>query len=332
MLSGSVLVDPPLVNLIDRVPEAQRYSYVFEFNAQVLDHALVNQGMVGSVVGITYARGNADARRRVEEDNPDSALFASDHDGFVVYLSAPGRPAPGDPDGPGGPGGGREPEADLDLDAESQVVSASEVRYRINVENAGPDTATNVVVTSSFSGTTVSIEAMTSGCGEDPDGVPECNLGDIAAGDSASFTIDVDTGGASESSLTYNGSAGSDTTDPAPRDDDVSVVQPLGPPNAPTDLVATAISSTEIELRWQDHSRVETGFDVFLQGPGRLEAAVDRFRSREQDISGRRRLGAKRHVQLRGRGAERAAPLRAGRRRRPRPRGTRRTCASMRKA
>ena len=265
VLSGSVLVDPPLVNLIDRVPEAQRYSYVFENNAQVLDHALVNQGMVGSVVGITYARGNADARRRVEEDNPDSALFASDHDGFVVFLSAPGRPAPVAPDGPGG---GREPEADLDLDAESQVVSASEVRYRINVENAGPDTATNVVVTSSFSGTTVSVAAMTSGCDEDPDGVPECNLGDIAAGDSASFTIDVDTGGASETSLRYSGAAGSDTTDPAPRDDDVSVVQPLGPPNAPTDLVATAISSTEIELRWQDNSRVETGFDVFLQGPG----------------------------------------------------------------
>ena len=237
-------------------------------NAQVLDHALVNQGMVGSVVGITYARGNADARRRVEEDNPDSALFASDHDGFVVYLSAPGRPAPVAPGDPDGPGGGREPEADLDLDAESQVVSASEVRYRINVENAGPDTARNVVVTSSFSGAAVSVAATTSGCGEDPDGVPECNLGDIAAGDSASFTIDVDTGGASESSLRYNGSAGSDTTDPAPRDDDVSVVQPLGPPNAPTDLAATAISSTEIELRWQDHSRVETGFDVFLQGPG----------------------------------------------------------------
>ena len=268
VLSGPVLVDPPLVNLIDRVPEAQRYSYVFEFNAQVLDHALVNQGMVGSVVGITYARGNADARRRVEEDNPDSALFASDHDGFVVYLSAPGRPAPVAPGGPDGPGGGREPEADLDLDAESQVVSASKVRYNVNVENAGPDTATNVVVTSSFSGAAVSVAATTSGCDEDPDGVPECNLGDIAAGDSASFTIDVDTGGASETSLRYSGAAGSDTLDPAPRDDGVNVSQPLGPPNVPTDLVATAISSTEIELRWQDHSRVETGFDVFLQGPG----------------------------------------------------------------
>ena len=81
LLSGDVLVDPPLVNLIDRVPAAQRYSYAFPSNrqhtAQVLDHALVNQEMLGSVVGITYARGNADARRRAEEDNPDSALFAS---------------------------------------------------------------------------------------------------------------------------------------------------------------------------------------------------------------------------------------------------------------
>ena len=204
----------------------------------------------------------------VEEDNPDSVLYASDHDGFVVYLSAPGRPAPVAPGGPDGPGGGREPEADLDLDAESQVVSASKVRYSVNVENAGPDTARNVVVTSSFSGAAVSVAATTSGCDEDPDGVPECNLGDIAAGDSASFTIDVDTGGASETSLRYSGAAGSDTLDPAPRDDGVNVSQPLGPPNVPTDLVATAISSTEIELRWQDHSRVETGFDVFLQGPG----------------------------------------------------------------
>ena len=201
-------------------------------------------------------------------DNPDSALFASDHDGFVVFLSAPGRPAPVAPGDPDGPGGGREPEADLDLDAESQVVSASTVRYSVSVENAGPDTARDVVVTSSFTGRVASVVATTSGCDEDPDGVPDCALGDIAAGDSASFTIDVDTGGASETSLRYSGSAGSDTMDPAPRDDDVTVVQPLGPPNAPSDLVATAISSTAVELRWDDNSRAETGFDVYLQGPG----------------------------------------------------------------
>ncbi len=261
LLSGSVLVDPNLINLIERVPAAQRYSYYFDNNAQLLDHALVNEEMAGSVVDIQYARGNVDARAAHRTD-PDTPLGASDHDGFVVYLSAPRRPAPGDS------GGGGEAVADLDLDAESQVVSASRIRFNVEVENAGPDTARDVVVTSSFSGAAVSMKASTSGCGEDPDGVPECSLGDIAAGDAASFTIDVDTGGARETSLGYSGSAGSDASDPSPRDDDVRMVQPLGPPNAPTDLVAAAIGSTEIELRWQDNSRAETEFDVFLQGPG----------------------------------------------------------------
>ena len=268
--SGPDLVDPNLKNLIVDVAEAERYSYIFRGNLQALDHALANAEMQTSVVEMVFARGNADAPEG-EEENADSALYASDHDGFVVFLSAPGRSAPppllGPPDAGGG-GGGEPPMADLDLDAESQVVSASTVRYSVNVENAGPDIARNVVVTSAFSGATVSVAATTSGCDEDPDGVPECNLGDIAAGDSASFTIDVDTGGASETSLRYSGSIASDTSDPASRDDEVDVSQPLGPPNAPTDLAATAISSTEIELRWRDNSSVETGFDVFLQGPG----------------------------------------------------------------
>ena len=268
--SGPDLVDPNLKNLIVDVAEAERYSYIFGGNLQALDHALANAEMQTSVVEMVFARGNADAPKGEGGERGLGSILAPTTTASwctcrhrdvqrrslqAIQMRSGRRPV-------------RTGEADLDLDAESQVVSASEVRYRINVENAGPDTATNVVVTSSFSGAAVSVAATTSGCGEDPDGVPECNLGDIAAGDSASFTIDVDTGGASESSLRYNGSAGSDTTDPAPRDDDVSVVQPLGPPNAPTDLAATAISSTEIELRWQDHSRVETGFDVFLQGPG----------------------------------------------------------------
>ena len=193
--------------------------------------------------------------------------FASDHDGFVVYLSAPGRPALGTAPDPGN-GGGTPQTADLDLGAESQVVSTSMVRYEVTVENAGPGIARDVVVTSSFSGGVASVEATTAGCEEDPGGVPECSLGDIPAGESASFRIDVDTGGASESSLRYSGSIGSDTPDPTPEDDDINVSQPLGPPNIPTDLLAAAISSTETELRWKDNSRVETGFDIYLQGPG----------------------------------------------------------------
>lgn len=264
--SGADLVDPNLSNLVLDLPESDRYSYVFDGNAQALDHALVNDEMADSVVEMQYARGNADAAEG-EERNANSVLYASDHDGFVVYLEAPGRPAAPSPGVGGDPEPEPEPEADLDLDAESQIVSATKVRYSVNVENAGPDPARNVAVMSSFSGGG-SMDASTSGCEEDPDGVPECGLGDIAVGDSASFTIDVDTGGASEMSLTYSGTIVSDTMDPKPRDDDVDVVQPLGPPNAPSELVATAVGSTEIELRWTDNSGVETAFDIFLQGPG----------------------------------------------------------------
>ena len=271
LLSGPDLVTRDLCVLTDRLPASERYSLLFDGSAQALDHALVNQSLERHAVEMQYGRGNADASI-VNEDDATNVLRASDHDGLVVYLSPdakpPVNPSPCQAPPPPPPSGGAPAMADLDLDAESQVVSASKVRYSVNVENAGPDTARDVVVTSSFTGRVASVVATTSGCDEDPDGVPECNLGDIAAGDSASFTIDVDTGGASESSLRYNGSVGSETMDPTPRDDDDSVVQPLGPPNAPTDLAATAISSTEIELRWQDNSSVETGFDIFLQGPG----------------------------------------------------------------
>ncbi len=266
LVSGLDLVDPNLINLIERVPAAQRYSYYFDNNAQLLDHALVNEEMAGSVVDIQYARGNVDARAAHRSD-PDTPLGASDHDGFVVYLSAPGRPAPGGGGSPGGGGGGVEAQADLSLDVESRIVSGGVVRFSVSVDNAGPDTARNVVVGSSLRGV-ASIQASTSGCEEDPDGVSTCTLGDIAAEDSASFRIDVDTGIAGEASVRYTGSAGSDTKDPRPDDDEIGIVQPLGPPNAPSDLVATAISSTEIELQWRDNSNAETAFAVFQQGPG----------------------------------------------------------------
>lgn len=267
---GTDVVNPNLKNLIVDLAESERYSYIFRGNLQALDHALVNAEMQASVVEMVYARGNADAAEG-EEENADSALYASDHDGFVVFLSAPGRSAPppllGPPD-PGGPGGGVPQMADLELGAESQVVSTSRVRYDVSVENEGPGIARDVVVTSSFRGGVASIEATTSGCEEDPDGVPKCGLGDIAVGESASFTIDVDTGGPSESTLMYRGSIESDALDPTPGDRDIDVSQPLGPPNAPSDLVARTVSPTAIELRWQDNSSVETEFDVFLQGPG----------------------------------------------------------------
>ena len=91
LMSGPDLVTRDLCNLIDRLPEPEKYSFIFGGNAQVLDHALVNQPLERHVVDIQYARGNADAARHNEND-ATTALFAADHDGLVVYLSPEAKP------------------------------------------------------------------------------------------------------------------------------------------------------------------------------------------------------------------------------------------------
>ena len=270
--SGPDLVDPDLTNLIERVPAPQRYSYSFRNNAQVLDHALVNERMLPAVVGMQYARGNVDAAGR-EENNIDSPLRTSDHDGFVVWLSAPGRS-----DGGGGPdgGGGGSPgssQADLRLSAEGRVVSGDVLRFTVRVENAGPAAAHGVSVRSSLDGVAVAQAASTDGCQEDPDGARVCTLGSIQPLDTSVFTVDVEVArdgdpARDQPSVRYVGSVDSSTTDPRAGNDEVAVVVPVGPPVAPSDLVATAIGPTEVELRWRDNSRTETGFAVFLRGPG----------------------------------------------------------------
>ena len=263
VLSGPDLVNPNLRNLVDDLPGSERYSFVFQGNAQALDHALVNQEMSGSVSEMRYARGNADAAG-ADADRVGSPLAASDHDGFVVYLSAPGRPAPVVAGDPGTP---YVPEADLSLRAEARIISSRLVRYRVSVHNAGPDEARNVSVRSSLDARG-DFEASTGGCEEDPNGVGTCSLGTVKADETVSFTIEVVLDGRSENLLTYSASVDSDAVDPNPEDDAARTTTPLGAPPAPTELVATALNETEIELRWRDNSSTETEFAVFQQGPG----------------------------------------------------------------
>ena len=265
--SGPDLVDPNLTNLIERVPAAQRYSYSFRNNAQVLDHALVNEEMLPDVVGLRYARGNVDASER-EENNIDSPLRVSDHDGFVVHLRAPGRTGPTGPGDPPGPTPPATPTADLRLSVSARIVSEGRVRFSATVRNEGPDAARDVVVNGAVSLAGEALPGATSGCEEDPEGVSECGLGDIAAGSAAAFTIDIEVDGASEGSLRYAGSVASDVADPTPGNDAAAVTLRLGPLSAPSDLSAAAVGATRIELRWRDNSSGETGFAVYQQGPG----------------------------------------------------------------
>ncbi len=85
VLASPDLVNPDLTNLIELLPEQERYTYVFDGNAQALDHILVNAPAREHVTRVAVARMNADLPeiRRGDDTGPDRL---SDHDAVVAYL------------------------------------------------------------------------------------------------------------------------------------------------------------------------------------------------------------------------------------------------------
>lgn len=86
---GIDLIDPDLVDLGSIASANERYSYVFDGNAQTLDHVLVNEQMVvdTSRVVIDHARINADFPQTNRND-ADSPSRLSDHDPVRVDFVA----------------------------------------------------------------------------------------------------------------------------------------------------------------------------------------------------------------------------------------------------
>lgn len=81
-----------LTNQVNGVAASDRYSYVEEGVAQVLDHSLTSASLNPFVRGLQFSRSNADA--------PALAAGPSDHDGVVLYVmsdhDADGLPDDGD--------------------------------------------------------------------------------------------------------------------------------------------------------------------------------------------------------------------------------------------
>jgi endonuclease/exonuclease/phosphatase family metal-dependent hydrolase len=91
LLSGADLVEPDLMNQLMSLPEDEQYSFIFEGNAQALDHALTSRSLDLRVRGLQFARGNADSAIDLINDG-STALRASDHDGLVLYIyTFPGK-------------------------------------------------------------------------------------------------------------------------------------------------------------------------------------------------------------------------------------------------
>lgn len=80
------IVSPSLSNLTTALlPEQERYSFVFEGNAELLDHCITNDLPDFEINALAFARGNADNSTNFFP-NRNSPLRCTDHDGFVLFL------------------------------------------------------------------------------------------------------------------------------------------------------------------------------------------------------------------------------------------------------
>jgi hypothetical protein len=78
-------VSQPLTNQTLNMPASERYSFVFDGNAQSLDHAITSKALDAYVRGAQHARGNADAPFAFAADG-STPLRSSDHDGTVLFV------------------------------------------------------------------------------------------------------------------------------------------------------------------------------------------------------------------------------------------------------
>lgn len=86
---GADLVEPDMYNATFGVPAEERYSFVFENNAQSLDHILLNDALLLSPLvdswSMSHARINADFPETARND-ADTPTRLSDHDPSVLLL------------------------------------------------------------------------------------------------------------------------------------------------------------------------------------------------------------------------------------------------------
>ncbi|HMS08356.1 MAG TPA: hypothetical protein PKE66_02640 [Pyrinomonadaceae bacterium] len=86
LASSPDLIERDLINLVDLIQAAQKYSYVFDGSAQSLDHIIINEPMRKHLNGFGYLRVNADFPKAFRADGERIEGF-SDHDVAVAYFT-----------------------------------------------------------------------------------------------------------------------------------------------------------------------------------------------------------------------------------------------------
>jgi uncharacterized protein len=89
VVASADLVNPDLANLAAAEPAEERYSYVFDGNAQSLDHVVVNQALVAATYDrrLRHPRTDADFPETARNDGATPTRL-SDHDALVAYFDA----------------------------------------------------------------------------------------------------------------------------------------------------------------------------------------------------------------------------------------------------
>ena len=77
--------ETPLTNLVNQVPEGQRFTYIYEGNAQVLDHLLVSPALLEHVAGVDILHFNASFPESLSA-NSTTPIRSSDHDPVVATF------------------------------------------------------------------------------------------------------------------------------------------------------------------------------------------------------------------------------------------------------
>ena len=79
-----ILAAPPFVSVWQHIPEAQRFSYIYQCRAQAIDNILVSPALRARIARVAVTRGNAGYQYLLYRKKPPHLV--SDHDGLAVYL------------------------------------------------------------------------------------------------------------------------------------------------------------------------------------------------------------------------------------------------------
>ena len=90
-LASPDLVDPNLTSLGDTLGPSQQYSFVFDGNAQALDHVLVDELALNRFSRVAYGRVDADFPESLRSDATRPERI-SDHDPVLAYFVFPTAP------------------------------------------------------------------------------------------------------------------------------------------------------------------------------------------------------------------------------------------------